>query len=45
MLDLGIQFAMWIVQECFPFVVVLGITELAINIFCKAAFRGRIEII
>lgn len=44
MAELAVQFALEMISEFVPFAVVFGLSSLAVRIFLKAAFKGRIEI-
>lgn len=44
MIELGVQFAIAMIEQCLPFSIVLSLAGLAVQIFMKAAFKGRIEI-
>lgn len=44
MVALATQFATELILQCMPFAIVFGLAGIAVRIFLKAAFTGRIEI-
>lgn len=44
MVDLAVQFAVEMINLCMPFAIVVGLAGIAVRIFLRAAFAGRIEI-
>lgn len=43
MVDLAVQFAVEMINLCMPFAVVLGTAGIAVRMFLRAAFGGRLE--